>query len=237
MIKKISCWECGKEVEVEKEEYNNPFHLKTYDKEWKSKTNKNKREFCKECKETILEEKKSRYGTYLKLKAEFMVDRAIMLMERQNINVYEYKQSIDAIAERFKEDIAMFRSSDEIVAATILIQHGIPIKTNYKIGSYTADIFVSSLSCIIEVDGYYHENDKAKFKDGTKDLYIRHLLGKEWEVVRIPTKYIEKNAENLISAIIELKSKMMQIREQNGGFLPYDFSKTMNAVYNKLLKG
>ena len=82
-----------------------------------------------------------------------------------------------------------------------------------------------------------HSSEKAKTRDGDKDLYIRQLLGKEWEVIRIPTKYIHEKAENLISAIIEIKSKMKELREENYGLLPYNFSKTMDATYRKILKG
>ena len=236
MINKMECWECGKEIEVEVEEYYNPSNLKVYDKEWNARKNLHKREYCTECKKEVSETKKEEIREYTILKSKLMIQRAIKLMEIQNIDVYEYQEAIEAVSETFLEDMTKFRSSEEIVATIILVQSGFKLKTNYKIGRYTADIYIPSLTCIVEIDGYMHRNEEVKLKDGNKDIYIRNLLGSEWEIIRIPTKFIDEKAEEIVSAIIELKSKMMELRETNRGFLPYGYSETQNAVYNKILK-
>lgn len=237
MTKQVKCWGCGKEIEVKQDVYYNPHKLITYDREWRNRKNINKREFCNECKqlhESVLRERRE---IYAKAGAKLMVERAIRIMERQNIDVYEYKEAIQAVEEGFNKNLERFRSAEEIVATAILIQHEIRVKNNFKIGKYTADIYIQSLTCVVEIDGFMHNSEKAKARDGDKDIYIRHLLGNEWEIIRIPTKYIHEKAENLISAIIEIKSKMRELREENCGLLPYNFSKTMDATYRKILKG
>lgn len=237
MIKTVRCWECNKEIDVSVEEYYNPYNLKTYDKDWKNRKNLHKREYCNECRKAHEKDLRSCREEYARLNATLMVERAIRIMERQNIDMYEYKDAIDAVTQSFKENLERFRSAEEIVATIILIQQSIMVKNNFKIGRYTADIYIQPLTCIVEIDGYMHERASVKEKDGNKDIYIRNLLGREWEVIRIPTKYVHAKAENILSAIIELKAKMMEAREENAGLLPYNFSKTMDAVYDKILKG
>lgn len=237
MNKIVECWSCGKKIKIKQDEYYNPYKLVTYDREWKARKNINKREFCNECNQLHKKGLRENKKVYAEIGAKLMIERAIRIMERQNINAYEYKDAIQAIEESFNENLERYRSAEEIVATIILIQHEVRVKNNFKIGKYAADIYIQSLACIVEIDGYMHSSEKAKTRDGDKDLYIRQLLGKEWEVIRIPTKYIHEKAENLISAIIEIKSKMKELREENYGLLPYNFSKTMDATYRKILKG
>ena len=237
MMKTVKCWNCNKKINVSVEEYYNPYNLKTYDKDWKNRKNLHKREYCNECRKDHEKELRSYRQEYARLNSVLMVERAIRIMERQNIDIYEYKEAIEAVTEGFNENPERFRSAEEIVATIVLIQQSIKVKNNFKIGRYTADIYIQSLTSVVEIDGYMHEKASVKEKDGNKDIYIRSLLGSEWEVIRIPTKYIHVKAENLLSAIIELKAKMMEAREEGLGLLPYNFSKTMNAVYDKILKG
>lgn len=49
---------------------------------------------------------------------------------------------------------------------------------------------------------------------------IRSELGKEIEIVRISTKYIEQNAELLVEAIKSIRAERQKIRRQNYGILP-----------------
>lgn len=237
ITKKSKCWNCNKDIKVQVEEYYNPYKLTVYDKEWNSRKNINKREFCNECKRDHDKRLREIRQKSKELEAELRMERAIRIMERQNIHLYEYRDAIKLVSSAYNNELERFRSAEEIVATIILIQHGIAVKNNFKIGKYKADIYIQSLTCIVEIDGFLHNNEKAKLKDGNKDIYIRSALGREWEIVRIPTKYIETKAENLISAIIEVKSTMMELREENCGFLPYDFSESMNAVYRRILKG
>jgi very-short-patch-repair endonuclease len=236
MIKKMKCWDCGKDIEVVVAEYHNPHNLNVYDKEWNNRKNLNRREFCTECKRKHNSNLKEIQREHLKLGAQLKTERAIRIIEQQNMDAYEYREAIEAVSECYMENPERFRSSEEVVATIVLIHHEIKVKNNYKVGQYIADIYVPSLTCIVEIDGYMHNSKEAALKDGNKDNYIRRLLGSEWEVVRIPTKFINENAENLVSAIIELKANMMKLREENGGYLPYNFSKTQNAVYDKVLK-
>ena len=144
MIKHSKCWKCGADIKITVKEYNNPYKLITYDKQMNTKKNMHKREYCKSCKAETEAQRKIENEQYIALKTKAMIERAIILMEQQNIDVYEYKEAINAVSEKFTKDSKKFRSADEIVTAIILIQHKIPIKANYKIGIYTADIFILS---------------------------------------------------------------------------------------------
>lgn len=100
-------------------------------------------------------------------------------------------------------------------------------KLQYKIENYRADFYLEDLKCIVEIDGERHDN--KLFEDSNRDIKIRSILGPEWEVVRIPTKYLEKDATKLLTAVKKLKLFKQQTRNKNGGIIPASFSKRDRA--------
>lgn len=228
MIVKCNCWKCNKEIEVEKN--HDPFYT------WNSPIphepkNKYKREYCAKCLADVDSENIEMREKYLYYKAKMMIERAITIMEHQNIDVYKYKEAIEAVEEKFLHDTNKFKSSEEIIAAIIFIQNRIKIKVNYPLGKYTADIVVPSLKCIVEIDGYFHNNEEVYAKDGRRDIELRSALGEEWETIRIPTKFLEKNAEKIVDAVKEMKVEIQKIRKRNQGILPEWFAKRYKAYY------
>lgn len=212
---KKTCWICKEEIET---------------------GSTNKREYCSNCRKVAKLQFDSDKKAYDKLKAKMMIERSLQIMEKQGIDVYEYLEEINHVSKTLMEDYTKFRSAEEMVACVILIANNIKVTPNYKIGSYIVDFFIPTLTCIVEIDGYTHESEKKKLEDGGRDDFFRTMLGQEWETIRIPTKFINKNAEQLISAILELKASRISSRKSYGGFLPYGYSKTQDAVYRKLLK-
>lgn len=105
-------------------------------------------------------------------------------------------------------------------------------KINHKVGKYKVDFFMPEEKVCLEVDGGYHEHSLAK--DGKRDIELRDMLGKEWEVIRIPTRWIEKNPAKIPEYIEGVYKKIKEARKKNNGFLPKNFSKTTKAYYEEL---
>ena len=47
--------------------------------------------------------------------------------------------------------------------------------------------------------GERHQHRKSY--DSKRDVFIKNALGSGWEIVRIDTKYLDKNAKQLLNAI------------------------------------
>ena len=65
---------------------------------------------------------------------------------------------------------------------------------------------------VFEVDGFLHE--KNLYADNERDKEIRKILGADWEVVRIKTKYLEQNAEMLVEAIKAVRDEKKRLRQK-----------------------
>lgn len=191
------------------------------------------RVYCQECYQKYFEKFESDKQEYLRLKKKLMVERAIRILERQNILIDEYKEAIDAVSEYSSENLDKFDSAHEIVSAIILIDNEIDVKTQFKVGKYRADFCLPTLKVIFEVDGERHRTNL--YRDNQRDIFIRHELGDDWEIVRIKTEYIEQNAEMLVEAIKEIKKEKQKIRRQNGGLLPEWYSERNRAKKPKRL--
>lgn len=208
------CWKCGK-----------PNAEKSF---WEAE---GIRKYCDECYLLERKEKRHRIVEYLRLKRELMLERAIKILERQKLNIYEYKDPIEAVAEFMQEKPEKLQSADEVVAAIILVDNEIPSKLQYPIGEYKVDFYLPTLKVVFEVDGFLHE--KNLYADNERDKEIRKILGADWEVVRIKTKYLEQNAEMLVEAIKAVRDEKKRLRAKNNGFLPDWYSKREFAKAKK----
>lgn len=176
------------------------------------------RAFCGECAKIWLSENSAAKKQYIALRKKLMLERAIKILEGQDIVIDDYKEAIEAVDEFVRENTDRFDSADEMVAAIILIDNELPIKVQARIGRYEADFIIPSLKVVLEIDGERHA--RSVYYDNNRDLDIRTELGPEWEVVRIKTEYIEQNAELLVEAIKSIKASKQAVRAQNGGELP-----------------
>jgi very-short-patch-repair endonuclease len=190
----MKCWECDNEgtvqFDLKKPEYflGEIFDLVPASQRW----------YCEECFERISTERQKDRTEYIRLKKKLMLERAVRMMEKQDLDLYEYKEALDAIKSYSEENPDKFDSSHEMVAAAVLIYNEVAVKTQYKVAGYRVDFYIPELNAILEVDGNLHNYTKKR--DSARDLKIKEELGNV-EIVRIKTKYIEQNAELLVEAI------------------------------------
>ena len=184
------------------------------------------REHQKEYKKTVSE--------YLKLKNKVMFERAMRIMEKAGCDMTQCKRYAQAVQKHSADNPDLYKSSHEIVTAVVLLDADYDFDMNYKIGDYIVDVYIPRLALIVEIDGELHEG--KELRDSNRDVKLRQILGDEWEVVRIPTKYIEQNPIKIPDAIQAIAKKKRDLRKQNGGFLPNSYSKREAARYKDAME-
>lgn len=207
------CWRCNKFVELKTD---SPIL----------------RVFCDECKEKYEKEKKETLNEYLQLKIKVMHERALRFLEKQQAKLYKYKDASEVVLEAALNEPTKFASSHEMIAAMELIRHHILVKTQQKVGNHRVDFLIPSMNIVLEIDGYMHKH--YKLKDSKRDIEVRKKLGEIWEVVRIPTKYLEQNASQLVHAMKEIYKFKKEIRLKNHGLIPEWYSAREKERYRSL---
>lgn len=189
--------------------------------------------FCKEHWREHQKQYKQIVTDYLKLKTQIMFERAVRLLENTGINMTDIKREAQAVQKHSVDSPESYKSSQEMVTAIIMLKAGYDFELNYKIGKYIVDMYLPDLKLIVEVDGERHDN--RHLQDSKRDIELRRMLGDEWEVIRIPTQYIEQNPERIPDAVLALAKQKRDIRKKNGGFLPQNYSKREAARYEKAM--
>ena len=210
------CWICGKDI-VESFGAMDIMSGRFCKEHW--------REHQKQYKQTVTE--------YLKLKTQIMFERAVRLLENTGINMTDIKREAQAVQKHSVDSPESYKSSQEMVTAVIMLKAGYDFELNYKIGKYIVDMYLPDLKLIVEVDGERHDN--RQLQDSKRDTELRRILGDEWEVIRIPTQYIEQNPLKIPDAVIALAKQKRDLRKKNGGFLPNSYSKREQAKYAKAM--
>ena len=187
----MKCWICGTETE--------PTYKIVHDKKVATK----RRAYCSACKKKHEDEISRDKEAYVILKKKMMFERAMELMEKQECDMSEYRNSAVRVQKYLYANFDKFDSADELIAAIVLLHEGLPIKMQHKIGKYQIDILIPEKKIALEIDGERHKH-KRDF-DSWRDIEIKQALGEGWEVVRIGTDHIEKNCGKLITAIDALK--------------------------------
>ena len=211
MLKQI-CWKCGKEIPQD---------------EYDGQT----RRFCEKCYGEYSEEYKPVITQYAILKNRVMFERAMRIMEKACADMTKYKKFANAVMKHSRDNPEQYLSADEMIAAIVLLEAGWDFQMNYKVGQYKVDIIIPEKHVCLEIDGERHTHSTAA--DGKRDVEIRSKLGKEWEIVRIPTKYIEEQPEKLPEAVMKMYDGIKEIRAKNNGLLPEAFSKRQRNYYNQ----
>ena len=189
--------------------------------------------YCLDCCRSHTKQYKETVAEYLRLKNKVMFERAMRTMERAYVDMTKYKRYAKAVEKHSAEFPDLYKSSDEIVAAVIMLETGIDFEMNFKVGQFIADMYIKEWKLIVEIDGELHEGQELK--DSNRDMKIRQLLGAEWEIIRIPTKYIEQDPVNIPEAVQALAKQKRKLRKENGGFLPNSYSKREAAHYQKAM--
>lgn len=191
------------------------------------------RYYCDSCKEEVAKEYDSMLKEFIRLKTLIMLEKAQRILEGQEIDMKEYIEAIEAVKEKALQDSRKFESAYEMVAALVLIINRVKVKMQYPIKSFNVDFLIPSLKVVLEIDGSVHKPREKD--DNRRDIIIREVLGKDWEVIRIPTKYLYRNAELLLEAIIEIKAQKQKARASNHGILPIWFSNRETKEYQAIL--
>lgn len=211
------CWKCGGKIDPN--EYKDGMY-------WGR--------FCYKCFCEHDAEHKEAVNEYLRLRNRIMFDRAMRFMERSPIqSMTRFKKYAIAVQRHSADNPELYKSAHEMVAAVILLEAGIDFEVNFKVGNYIVDFYIPDWCLIVEIDGERHNN--SQLRDSNRDTKLRQMLGNEWEVIRIPTKYVEQDPEKIPDAIKALAKQKRDIRKKNGGFLPQNYSKRETAKYKKAM--
>lgn len=155
--------------------------------------------YCEDCYNTVSEEIKHDMEEYIRLKKKLMFERAVRILERQKLNIYDYQEAIQTIEEFASDNLDKFDSAYEMIAAIMLIDNEIPCELQRKVGKYQCDFYIPSLKLVLEIDGERHKNRTAY--DSKRDAEIKNELGRGWEIIRIKTDYLDQKADLLVEAI------------------------------------
>ena len=152
-----------------------------------------------ECKKKTETEYDALKEEYVRLKKEVMFENAIETLEGQSINIYDYKEAIDAVHDYIKDNPDKFDSSYEVIAAIVLIYNRVQCKPQAPVGRYRVDFMLPDEYVVLEIDGERHKNNK--YRDSERDRAIKEELGEHWEIIRIDTDLLKTNAKELVKAI------------------------------------
>jgi len=202
---KIKCWECGKIVEKTYKYSEIPSDI-VIPEEFMPKTTGEPSQwyrcYCDECGKRVLEEEKRDIQEYIRLKKVGMYRKALRILEKQETDMYDYKEAIDVVKNFLDAHPDKFDSSYEIIAAIVLVKNRISTKMQYKIGRYQVDFLLPEYFVVLEIDGVHHKLHKKS--DSNRDAFIKRKLGIPWEIIRIKTDYLDMNARALPQAIEEV---------------------------------
>lgn len=189
---KLECWRCGKAADTHKLTSNGlGFVEAPHQERWRA--------YCKECEAIVKQEQANIKAEYVRLKKAVMLETAIEKLEGQRLNIYDYKEAIEAIEEYIQEKPDAFDSSYEMMAAIVLIKERVHIKPQFKVEKYSVDFLLPEEFIVLEIDGERHKS--KKYYDSERDKAIKKALGRNWEIIRIDTDLLDKDAKSLVKAI------------------------------------
>ena len=198
----MKCWICG-ETATTTRPVNDGFSV------YSPSPSKYRRCYCENCMKEVLAKESEERKLYIKLKKREMFRRAVKLLEEQHTDMYEYKEAIEVVEEFIDDSPDKFDSSYEVLTAIILVQNRIHSKMQYRVGKYQVDFLLPDLLVVLEIDGERHKHKKDY--DSVRDKEIKRMLGPHWEIIRIDTDNLDKNAKKIPEAI----DKVLEYRETN----------------------
>jgi len=171
----------------------------------------NKRHWCVSCLEKYETQRDDDLKVYIAARARMMLDRALWVIEKQDapIDIADYKEASEVIEGRINENPQSFDSAHEMVATMELLRNRVLVKLHPKVGKHTVDLLLPDEKIVLEIDGYMHDHDNAaKVRDEKFDADVKAALDTDWEIVRIPTKFIEKKVNKLLPTIRKIKKAL-----------------------------
>ena len=201
--KGITCWICGAPAT----ESRSPVY--TYGTYKEQLIDSFHRCYCSKCMKEVMEQEEAELNEYVRLKKREMFKKALATLEKQATDMYEYKEAIDVVDDYLSEHPDKFDSSYEVLAAIVLVHNRIYSKMQYKVGKYQVDFLLPDMFVVLEIDGERHKHKKDY--DSVRDKEIKKTLGPHWEIIRIPTDRLDKDAKKIPEAI----DKVLEYRETN----------------------
>ncbi len=129
---------------------------------------------------------------------ELKYERAIERLEKQNIFYDRNKEAFELI-HKYIHKAGWFSSIEEIMTAVFLTTKGYKIIHQQKIAQYKVDFVIKDKKTIVEIDGNIYHADKEK--EAMRDFVIKKILGMDWKILHVDTKYVNSNIKRLQAAI------------------------------------
>lgn len=198
----MNCWICGEIATTTRPVFNGSY--------WDTPPmTEYHRCYCEKCLKEFEQKEVEERKLYIKLKKREMFRKAVNLLEKQHTNMYEYREAIEVVQDFIEDNVDKFDSSYEVLTAIVLVHNRIYSKMQYKVGPYQVDFLLPDLMVVLEIDGERHKHKKDY--DSVRDKYIKKELGPHWEIIRIDTDNLDKNAKKIPEAI----DKVLEYRETN----------------------
>lgn len=198
----MKCWICGDTATTTKQVYDGFCFSRP-------SLTKYRRCYCDKCLSELEREEREERELYIKLKKRNMFRRACDMLEEQHTDMYSYQEAIDVVHDFLEDNVDKFDSSYEVLTAIVLVHNKIYSKMQQKVGKYQVDFLLPDLMVVLEVDGERHKQRKEY--DSVRDKAIKKQLGPYWEIIRISTEHLDKNAKKIPEAI----DKVIEYRETN----------------------
>ena len=198
----MKCWICGDTATTTKQVYDGFCFITPSLTEYR-------RCYCDRCLKELEREENEERELYVKLKKRQMFRRACDILEGQHTNMYEYQEAIDVVHDFLEDNVDRFDSSYEVLTAIVLVHNRIYSKMQQKVGKYQVDFVLPDLMVVLEIDG--ERRKQRKDYDSVRDKAIKKELGPYWEIIRIPTEHLDKDAKKIPKAI----DKVIEYRETN----------------------
>ena len=191
----IKCWICGEPATRTKQELSYRVFTQLPLDEYH-------RCYCEKCYNERSKQIAEEHAMLAKLRKREMIRKACDKLEKQETNMYEYKEAIEVVSDFVEDNIDKIDSSYEALTAIVLVHHRIYSKMQYKVGKYQVDFLLPDFFVALEIDGDRHKHKKEY--DTRRDKEIKKILGEPWQIIRLSTDYLDQNAKKLPKALHEV---------------------------------
>ena len=158
---------------------------------------------CEECQEKV---------DLLKMIKK--VDSAKTKIEKANKKFFgrttDYSNERKAIITKIIDNKNIFKSTEEICFAMQLEREKIKYYPNFKIGAYSVDFLLPTLRKIVEIDGEIYHTGEKKENEMIRDRLINHVVGMDYDFVRIPSTYVPgytlRNIKDILDFVVDKRN-------------------------------
>lgn len=142
------------------------------------------------------------------------VDNAKVKIEKANKKflkkTVDYSEERRIILKNILENKQIYKSTEEICFAMQLERENIKYYPNFRIGAYSVDFLLPSLRKIVEIDGELYHTEQKRDNEEIRDTLINHVVGMDYEFVRIPATYIPgytmQNIKDLLDFVVDKRN-------------------------------